>query len=293
MKILPFLILSFLWTLQAALAGLPPTTTKGSGDTSPIVTFNWSYPNIPFTHSGTTATMGAIPNAALANSSLTVAGHSISLGGTQALACSDLTGVAASCSTDTTNAANISSGTLNAARLPNPSATTLGGIESIASGSLKLVDSISTSGVPSQKTLVAGSNITLTDSAGNITISASGSGSAYIRTFALGYGQAANNPQTGCSSDPCGLYNQKDSDGNTDTVASINRAGTGVYTLNITAGRCSQVPACAFIQSRACLGTAAAAYNNTATPTNTAIPFVTDASGATNGCGYIQCSCVK
>jgi hypothetical protein len=42
------------------------------------------------------------------------------------------------------------SGTLSAARLPNPSASTLGGVESLAAVSHQFLTSISTSGVPAQ-----------------------------------------------------------------------------------------------------------------------------------------------
>ncbi len=65
-------------------------------------------------------------------------------------ACGDLSDAAASCNTDTTVASNINSGTLPAARLPNPSASTLGGVESIAPVTHNFLTSISTLGVPAQ-----------------------------------------------------------------------------------------------------------------------------------------------
>lgn len=75
--------------------------TTGSGTTSIATTTSKvhgvAYGTSPSTNTvpvvtGTNAvTYETVPNAALANSSLTVAGHSISLGGTQTLAASDLT----------------------------------------------------------------------------------------------------------------------------------------------------------------------------------------------------------
>jgi hypothetical protein len=41
-----------------AFAGLPPTTSKVSGDSSNKTTFNYQFPNFTGTHTGTTISLG-------------------------------------------------------------------------------------------------------------------------------------------------------------------------------------------------------------------------------------------
>lgn len=56
---------------------------------------------VPVVTGANAITYESVPNAALANSSMTIAGHTISLGGTQTIACADLSNGATGCSTAT------------------------------------------------------------------------------------------------------------------------------------------------------------------------------------------------
>ncbi len=54
-----FVALLLLLTL-AADAGLPPTTSKATGDSTDVVTFNYEFPQFAITHTGTRATLGVL-----------------------------------------------------------------------------------------------------------------------------------------------------------------------------------------------------------------------------------------
>lgn len=116
-------------------------------------------------------------------------------------ACADLSNSVASCSTDATNASNISSGTLPAGRLPNPSASTLGGVESLAAVAHNFLTSISTSGVPAQAQPVAGDITSGTNgqciiTSGGASIWGSCAGTAGVQTLCASATQTTVNAST-------------------------------------------------------------------------------------------------
>lgn len=91
---------------------------------------------------------GTLPNDSIKFPWLIIAGKTIQLGESATLACSDLTGAAASCSTNALDASNINAGTLSGARLPAPTATMLGGIKSASAPANQFQIGVSTAGLP-------------------------------------------------------------------------------------------------------------------------------------------------
>lgn len=78
-------LLSLLIASQA-WAGLPPTTTKGSGDSTPVTTFEFDFPNIPITHTGTKGSVGTVSVAGGGTGDTTLTAHGVLLGnGTSAV----------------------------------------------------------------------------------------------------------------------------------------------------------------------------------------------------------------
>lgn len=126
--------------------------------------------------SGSSNTLSSIANASLVNSSITIAGHNVALGGTQAIACADLSNGATGCSTATgTSGATIP--LLNAAN-------TWSGVQSFNSGDMVLKGS--TSGTLTVNAAATAGSNTLTFPAGTTNFSTTGGTSQVVKQTTSG-----------------------------------------------------------------------------------------------------------
>lgn len=89
------LIALLLLSTASAWAGLPPTTSKGSGDSSDLTTFKFRFPNFTVTHSGPTATFNVLSAAGGGTGLSSLTAHCVVVGagvGNAALVCPSSSG---------------------------------------------------------------------------------------------------------------------------------------------------------------------------------------------------------
>jgi len=165
-------------------AAIVPNTAPSAGQILVGNAGGTAYAPVTLSGSGATATMSSagvltlssIPNATLSNSSVTVAGHSISLGGSSAIACADLSNGATGCSTAT--------GTSGATIPLLNGANTWSGVQSINSGDLALKGA--TSGTITLNAAATAGTSTITLPGGTTDFSSTGGTSQVVKQTSSG-----------------------------------------------------------------------------------------------------------
>lgn len=163
-------------TTGVGTTAITTTTGKVHGVTYPASPSANTVPVITSATSGGTVTYEAVPNAALANSSITIAGHSVSLGGTQTIACGDLSNSGTAC-TATTGTSGTTVPFLNGAN-------TWSGIQSFNSGD-HVLNGASSGALTINAAAAAGTH-TLTFPAGTTDFSATGGTSQVVKQTSSG-----------------------------------------------------------------------------------------------------------
>ena len=179
------------------------------------------------------STLGGVQSkAAESNKFLTAIGTDGTVSNAQPSA-SNISGLASSATTDTTNASNITSGTLSASRLPNPSATTLGGVQSKASIANYFLTQIGTNGaVSSAQPTVSDLSGFGTSVATALGVNVGSSGSVVVNGGALGTPASGN--LANCTF-PTLNQNTTGTAANVTGTVAVANGGTGLTSL--TAGR--------------------------------------------------------
>lgn len=212
---------------------------------------------------------------------------------TQASSAFDASGAAAAAQsaavstaeTFSANAANVTGGTLPAARLPAPTASTLGGIQSATPVTGQIVDGISTAGVPHQRALVSAdipnNAASTTGSAGSISGALGALSLASSNNYLANTGALTNVVECSTTNCPAGSYLVM------VTIVPVTPASLGAISLTLNFTDPAQAQAITAISSAAFTSkvpsTAIYPFRSTG---STSVTWSTSLSGITGSYSY-------